>query len=168
VPILNASLDRVQRGAVFSGHHIKEQREAPVTGGVWCPAGAGRHQWGFKVLHHVLFYGNHPRLQHGALGSTVLHSTHTAEPNGHPCPKPLPWMRWLVELASVPGETVLDPFMGSGTTGVACVERGRRFVGIEIDPGYFRLACQRLAQAAAQGQLFATTRRPQQLALGAP
>jgi len=60
---------------------------------------------------------------------------------------------------------VLDPFMGSGTTGVACLERGRRFVGIELDPGYFEIACHRLAQAAAQGQLFAQTRPARQALL---
>jgi hypothetical protein len=155
VPILNLSLDRVQRGAVFTGEQTKTvQRPPTVEGGVYCPAGAGRHQWGFRVFHHVLFYGRHPKLEHGARGSTGHYSTETAEKSGHPCPKPIGWMRWLVELCSLPGETVFDPFMGSGTTGVACVEYGRRFVGIELDPGYFAIACERLARATAQGQLF--------------
>jgi site-specific DNA-methyltransferase (adenine-specific) len=63
-------------------------------------------------------------------------------------------MRWLVKLASLPGETVLDPFMGSGTTGIACLEHGRRFVGIEVDPGYFALAVERLEAVSRQGKLF--------------
>ncbi len=49
---------------------------------------------------------------------------------------------------------VLDPFMGSGTTGVACVKLGRPFVGIEIDPDHFRTACRRIEQAYAQPDMF--------------
>ncbi len=64
----------------------------------------------------------------------------------HPCTKPLALMQSLVGLAP-PGATVLDPFMGSGTTGVACVETGRNFIGIEIDPEYFAIAERRIAEA---------------------
>jgi site-specific DNA-methyltransferase (adenine-specific) len=76
----------------------------------------------------------------------------------HPTEKPLALLRAWVRLFSDPGEVVCDPFMGSGTTGVACLEEGRRFVGIEQDPAYFQTACQRLAQASAQGRLFAVPR----------
>ena len=72
----------------------------------------------------------------------------------HPTQKPLRVVRRLLELASGPGDLVLDPFMGVGMTGVAAVEMGRRFVGIEIDPGYvaaaeLRLEAARLKAAAA-------------------
>jgi DNA modification methylase len=73
----------------------------------------------------------------------------------HPCQKPLPIMAWLVEDLTWPASMVLDPFMGSGTTGVACVESGRSFIGIEMDPCYFDLACHRIKQAYAQPSLFA-------------
>lgn len=73
----------------------------------------------------------------------------------HPCPKPIELMRWLVEESSDPGDTVMDPFMGSGTTGVACAGLGRKFVGIEINPIYFEVACDRIRAAQAQGRLFA-------------
>ena len=66
---------------------------------------------------------------------------------GHPCPKPLNVFRWLVEMT---GAAILDPFMGSGTTGVACVQTGRKFIGIEIDPGYFEIAKRRIEQAQMQ------------------
>jgi site-specific DNA-methyltransferase (adenine-specific) len=72
----------------------------------------------------------------------------------HPCPKPVAWMRWIVERASLPGETVFDPFMGSGTTGVACAKLGRKFIGIEIEPKYFDIACRRIEQAYAQPDMF--------------
>jgi DNA modification methylase len=63
-------------------------------------------------------------------------------------------MKWCLEAAKVPaGATVLDPFMGSGTTGVACVQTGRSFIGIEIDPGYFAIAQKRIAEAQLQMRL---------------
>ena len=57
-------------------------------------------------------------------------------------------MRWCMDIAKIPsGATVLDPFCGSGTTGVACVQTGRNFIGIEIDPGYCEIARRRIADA---------------------
>jgi DNA modification methylase len=63
---------------------------------------------------------------------------------GHPCPKPVALMRFLVEAAAAPGSLVLDPFAGSGTTLVAAVRAGRAAVGIEIDARYAALARTRL------------------------
>lgn len=71
----------------------------------------------------------------------------------HPTQKPVPLMLWCVEQAGKP-ETILDPFMGSGTTGVAAIQLGRKFTGIEREPKYFDIACERIARAQAQGQLF--------------
>ena len=73
---------------------------------------------------------------------------------GHPCPRPLDQMRSLVFEWVRPQGFVLDPFMGSGTTGVAAIQLGRKFIGIEREPKYFDIACQRIEQAVAQGQLF--------------
>ena len=67
-------------------------------------------------------------------------------------------MVWLVSRASFAGDAVLDPFMGSGTTGVACVQLGRSFLGIEIEPRYFDIACQRIEDATRQGNLFVPVR----------
>ena len=76
-----------------------------------------------------------------------------AERVPHPTQKPLKVMLFTIEQAGNP-ETILDPFMGSGTTGVAAVQLGRKFIGIEREPKYFDIACQRIEQAVAQGQLF--------------
>lgn len=73
----------------------------------------------------------------------------------HPAEKPIDAMNRLCEMLSVPGGAVLDPFMGSGTTGVACVKTGRSFIGIEIDPTYFAIAQKRIAEAQAQLPLMA-------------
>jgi DNA modification methylase len=72
----------------------------------------------------------------------------------HPTQKPLEVMKWVIELCPK-ADTILDPFMGSGTTGVAAIQLGRKFIGIEREPKYFDIACQRIEQAVAQGQLFA-------------
>jgi DNA modification methylase len=72
----------------------------------------------------------------------------------HPTQKPLPLMKALVGLFSNGGQTVLDPFMGSGTTGVACCELGRNFVGIEQDERHFASACKRIEEAQRQGDFF--------------
>lgn len=65
--------------------------------------------------------------------------------NQHPTQKPIAVMEWSISFTD--GETVLDPFMGSGTTGVACVNLGRKFIGIEIEPKYFDIACKRIEKA---------------------
>ena len=75
----------------------------------------------------------------------------------HPTQKPVALMAWCV--GKIKGSTVLDPFMGSGTTGVACVNLGRKFIGIEIEPRYFDIACRRIEEAYKQPRLFAEPRQ---------
>ena len=74
--------------------------------------------------------------------------------NGHPSEKPLDLMVWTLRTVKARG-VVFDPYMGSGTTGVACLQSGLSFIGIEREPKYFDIACSRIEQAHAQGQLFA-------------
>lgn len=71
----------------------------------------------------------------------------------HPTEKPVQVMHWCIE-KHTKGRVILDPFMGSGTTGVACVKLGRKFIGIEINEGYFDIACKRIEKAYAQPDLF--------------
>lgn len=79
----------------------------------------------------------------------------------HPTQKPVPVMAWAIR--HVPkAKTILDPFMGSGTTGVAAIQLGRKFIGIEREPKYFDIACKRIEQAVAQGQLFEPEKPRQQ------
>ena len=73
----------------------------------------------------------------------------------HPTQKPVDLMAWVIaKLKLAAGSTVCDPFMGSGSTGVAAVQSGMRFVGVEIDPAYFDIACRRIEDAQRQGSLF--------------
>jgi site-specific DNA-methyltransferase (adenine-specific) len=69
---------------------------------------------------------------------------------GHPCPRPLDAVEQVIDNFSLEGGTVLEPFAGSGTTGVACVKLGRNFIGFEINPTYFDIAQRRIAEAQQQ------------------
>ena len=69
----------------------------------------------------------------------------------HPSPKPLGPTQWFLQ--HLPGETVLDPFAGSGTTAIACIREGRKFIGIEKDPKHYQTACERIDRELAQGVL---------------
>jgi site-specific DNA-methyltransferase (adenine-specific) len=73
--------------------------------------------------------------------------------NGHPCSRALIHFEWLVNWWSLPGETVVDPFMGSGTTGVACVHQQRNFIGIEINENWFSVAEKHISEASFQKPL---------------
>jgi DNA modification methylase len=70
----------------------------------------------------------------------------------HPTQKPIDLMKWCV--SRLKGRTILDPFMGSGTTGVAAVQLGRKFIGIEVEPKYFDMAARRISEALKQPDMF--------------
>ena len=72
----------------------------------------------------------------------------------HPTPKPPELAAFFISLHSKRGDTVFDPFMGGGSTGVAAVRAGRKFIGSEIDPRWFDLACVNIENAQRQGQMF--------------
>lgn len=86
-----------------------------------------------------------------------LHAIQHAQPAGfpHPCPKPTALMQWIVLSVSIGDGTILDPFTGSGTTGVACLKTGRKFIGIELDEGYCEVAARRLRHAEEDTAMFA-------------
>ncbi|WP_438752043.1 DNA-methyltransferase [Pararhizobium sp. O133] len=73
---------------------------------------------------------------------------------GHPTTKPLPLIQWCISFLSLAGGVVLDPFLGSGTTAVACAKAGHRCVGIEKNAEYFEIACERIRKAYAQPDMF--------------
>jgi DNA modification methylase len=72
----------------------------------------------------------------------------------HPTQKALAVMRWCIDQLPKGCETIADPFLGSGTTGVAAVQMGRSFIGIEREPKYFDIACKRIEDAQRQGDFF--------------
>ena len=78
----------------------------------------------------------------------------------HPTQMPATIVWPLIEASSFRKDIILDPFMGSGTTGVACVKLGRKFIGIEIEPKYFDIACRRISEALKQGDFFIEKPKP--------
>lgn len=91
----------------------------------------------------------------GGRRNLFTHPTNGSDRHGgHPTEKPLSLMAEIVGLFSDPGQRICDPFMGSGTTGIACIKRGRRFIGIEKDPKYFDIACSRTDFATKQPDMF--------------
>ena len=111
----------------------------------------GRKLTGNEVAYA---FGDWPRSKKGrhVLPAIAPVESRPVEKNGHPCPRSTLHMQWLVENWS--DFDVCDPFMGSGTTGVACANLGRKFIGIEIERKYFDIACERIDAAYAQGRLF--------------
>jgi DNA modification methylase len=78
----------------------------------------------------------------------------------HPTQKPVELMKWSVQQLPPNSQTILDPFMGSGTTGVACAKLGRSFIGIELETKYFDIACRRIEKAYQQPDLFVEAPQP--------
>jgi len=119
-------------------------------------AGTGMGRWGFTCMQPILFYGKDPYLAR-SMGSRANSCGQTypndANKQAHPCAKPIAMMQWLVGRASLEGMTVCDPFMGSGTTGIACIGGNRKFIGIEKDPAHFETARKRIERALSQGRL---------------
>ena len=122
----------------------------------WACSGAGSSgKWGFSTWQPILVYGVDPYLASGQGRRPDLIYCNAkvkkkVKRHGHPCPKPLAvWLK-VMERVSLQSETILDPFMGSGTTGVACVQTGRNFIGIEIDKGYYDIAEKRIKEAQLQ------------------
>ena len=118
-------------------------------------SGQGMCRWGFQCYHPILVYGKCPYLARGLGGrpdTLFLNTSKASVPKTvHPCAKPIEVMLWLLDRVDPTGiAAILDPFMGSGTTGVACVRTGRKFIGIEIDKGYFDIACKRIEDEYAK------------------
>jgi len=90
----------------------------------------------------------------GGKRGIYTHCVNTNRHGEHPTEKPVPLMVEILSDYTNPGQTILDPFMGSGTTGVACVKLGRKFIGIELEEKYFDIACERIQKAYDQPDMF--------------
>ena len=104
---------------------------------------------------HLLAFGR-PVVWNDNLNSlmSVWRIGFDRDKNDHPCAYPVQLAERPIVSSTRPGDTILDPFMGSGTTGVAAIQLGRKFIGIEIDPTYFEIACRRIRDVEGHGTLF--------------
>lgn len=157
VPGVVLALSIAKRGVVTPGNLCLTMYPRPQSFGCFYqPASVGLQPWGRADAQPIFYYGKHPVGGKSLPGQKCSYQlTEPPDVNGHPCPKPTRAMTQLVAAASLPDELILDPFMGSGTTGVACMNLGRKFIGIEIEPKYFEIACERIDQAQRQGRMFA-------------
>jgi DNA modification methylase len=150
-----ADLQAATDGPIAVSCGISNLTDWPKPHWVFCwhkPASMGRCAVGFNNWEPVLLYG---KSRAGQVVDVFRAPIVVSENVGdHPCPKPLGWGMGIVERISKEGDVILDPFMGSGTTGVAAVKLGRKFVGIEIEPKYFDLSRRRIADALARPDLF--------------
>lgn len=130
---------------------------APFANGVWRG----------DIEYIVHFRSKGATFNGGATEKTKVLPHPIVQDTAHPTVKPLPIISRLVSNCSDRGQTIADPFMGSGSTGVACVKAGRSFIGIEIDEGYFDIACDRIRKAYDQPDMFvaAPEPKPEQLSI---
>lgn len=134
------------RGAVTPGTpHCYEYPKPDDIAAILQPATQGMSKWGRATWQPVLLYGRDPRVGLTIQPLTFMSNGRT-DVVGHPCPKGDDVSRWLVGRVSLDGETILDPFTGSGSFLIAAKEMGRRAIGIEIEERYCEIAAQRCSQ----------------------
>jgi len=110
---------------------------------------------GFECAVTAWAGNGHKRWNGGGKRGVYTHCTNSSERHGeHPTEKPRKLMAEILKDFTNAGQTILDPFMGSGTTGVAAVQMGRDFIGIEREPKYFDIACKRIEDAQRQADMF--------------
>jgi site-specific DNA-methyltransferase (adenine-specific) len=156
VPAIRIAVSLARSAVVTPGSANAFKYDEPRSiGAIFYPSGANSGPWGFVCSQPLFYYGKDPYLMK-ALGSrpNAFSTTEATDRSiDHPCPKPIGQTRWMVNRVSLEGETVLDPFMGSGTTGVACVQLNRKFIGIELEPKYFEIACRRIGDELRRPRL---------------
>ena len=137
----------------------------PPMPGNWWTSGVECAQYGYRPS---AYFGDKSAKRPNVItADSYRHGIRAGEKENHPTQKWLPMIRYIVETLTRPGDLVIDPFMGSGTTGVAALQLGRRFIGCELDAGYFAIAQRRIENAAAQPLLIPPAPAPasEQLAL---
>lgn len=123
----------------FNGQGAARGFECAIT--AWC--GKGHRSWNA-----------------GGKRGVYTHCVNVGRQGEHPTEKPLSLMAEILSDYTKPGDLICDPFMGSGSTGAACVRSGRRFVGIETDPKWFDLSIRRIEEATKQQDLFIEKPKP--------
>ncbi len=161
IPLIN----KFERAVITPGNTNLHRYPKPAWTGAWTwDTTTARGFYGWSQWQPILMYGKDPASgfgsHNGILRSDRIHfSGGQADIEGsageiHTCPKPVKFMTRLVARFTTEADCVFDPFLGSGTTGVATSKLGREFIGCEIDPAYFDIACRRIEQAQRQLDMF--------------
>lgn len=161
MPLFFAALkDPGHAYVMCNNRHVQGMLNASTTAGfrfhnllVWDKGSATPNRWYMKNCEFVGFFFKGKAFYVTDCGAKQLIKCAQENYGDHPTTKPVALMEHYISQSTKPGQVVLDPFMGSGSTGAAAVKTGRKFVGIEIDPKYFDLACRRVAEAQNMRQV---------------
>lgn len=140
---------RVSKRAIITcGHtNIWKYPEAKWIMAWVNPAGNNRNSWGFTCWQPILCYGKDPYLENcmGARQDIFVHNESADKSIEHSCPKPIKfWTKLLLRGSVKETDLIYDPFMGSGTTAIACIDTKRSWIGSEISPEYCKIAEERI------------------------
>lgn len=162
MPAIYDCLSRGHAYIMCNNRHVQNMLNAAESAGfnfhnllVWDKITATPNRWYMKNLEFTgLFYKGKAQFINDC-GSKQLIRCPQVDESDHPTEKPVALMQHYIENSTQAGQVVFDPFMGSGTTGIACVSIGRKFIGIEKDEKHFKTACTRIQRAYhnKQGQL---------------
>jgi DNA modification methylase len=161
MPLIYNSIDRGHAYIMANNRNVRAAIDAGEKAGfgfhnllVWNKGTATPNRWYMKNCEFtVLFYKGKAKYINDCGSKQLLNCPNVLD-SEHPTQKPIALMEHYIRNSTNPNETVLDPFMGSGTTGVACVKLGRKFIGIELDQKYFDIACKRIEDAYKQPEMF--------------
>lgn len=155
VPVVEECIRQGWRVVITPGNRCVTLYPMPDSfGTIYQPASVGLQPWGRADAQPILYYGRSPyggRELPGKKCSYVCTEPPSRLAAGHPCPKPDILWRSILANTSRDGDTVIDPFMGSGTTLRAAKDLGRRAIGIEIEERYCEIAARRLSQGVMFG-----------------
>ena len=146
VPVITECISRFGRVVFTPPTHLSHSFPQPKTiGCFFAKATASWSSWGILTTMPIFYYGKDPRA---GVGQTPdgLYLVEAAPRNGHPCAKPTNAWTWLTNKCSLPNETILDPFLGSGTTAYCAKKLNRKCIGIEIEEKYCEIAARRCQQ----------------------
>jgi site-specific DNA-methyltransferase (adenine-specific) len=137
--------------------HLADFQAAAIEAGfrlhnilVWHKVSSTANRWYMKNIEFTLYLYKGSAKTINNPSSAAMLTIPNPRNKTHPCEKPVQLMRHYIENSSRPGDTVFDPFMGSGSTGVAAIQSGREFIGAEIDAMYFKRASVRIKDAETE------------------
>lgn len=169
MPLLYCTLaDQAHAYIMANNRHVQAMLNAAENAGfrfhnllVWDKISATPNRWYMKNLEFIgFFYKGAAKFINDCSAKQLIRCAQVDE-SDHPTEKPVSLMEHYIANSTQSGEIICDPFMGSGTTGVAAIKQGRKFIGIEKDEKYFQIACKRIEESANQGSLFCQEKKVQ-------